>query len=722
MGKLEIIAEWDYEPAKVHRGYSGKTLYVDLGGPRFASKPVTEEMREKFVGGRGFGLKLLWDAVRDDTKWDDPENELVISGGPLCGITQYPGAGKCYVVFISPLTEQTYDSNAGGHFGPLLKFAGWDALEIQGKAEKDVILYIDGDQGKVQIFYSPFQDLYAGEVAEALHEQFATDEADKRNISVITTGLAAEHTFWGCLNVSFYDPKRRAVRLKQAGRGGGGTVFRDKKLAAIVVRKSGWGPLSNDPADPRTLAKIGAKMQREILELDDKQNRMRRVGTTYLNEIMNEFHLLPVNNYKFGQHPEADKISSQVYEKLFTQGLPDGCWHGCSLSCSHAVDGFVLRTGPFAGQRVTVDGPEYETCAALGSNLGIFDPLWTIEANFYADNYGLDTISLGTGLAFVCECYELGFLDKEKTGGLELRFGNKDELMELIHRMARGEEFARIVGQGIHRMKRIFAERYGAPRKILEAIGMEAQGLEVSEYVPKESVAQWGGYFLTLKGPQHDEAWLIFMDMVARQLPTFEDKAEALHYFPNFRLWFSLTGLCKLPWNDIEPADNREKYPPREAAKVPEHVQNYVDIFNAVTGSKITKEDLIIQSERVYNFQRVFQLRLGKGTREHHTIPLRAIGPVFPEEWEARADYYDEKLREAGVDPSGLSTEEKIKKLQEHRLSQWEKLVDAVYRRRGWNKEGIPTLATLERLGIDYPEVVAVVKRHLSRRESADKD
>ena len=136
MGKLEIIAEWDYEPAKVHRGYSGKTLYVDLGGPRFASKPVTEEMHEKFVGGRGFGLKLLWDAVRDDTKWDDPENELVISGGPLCGITQYPGAGKCYVVFISPLTEQTYDSNAGGHFGPLLKFAGWDALEIQGKAEK----------------------------------------------------------------------------------------------------------------------------------------------------------------------------------------------------------------------------------------------------------------------------------------------------------------------------------------------------------------------------------------------------------------------------------------------------------------------------------------------------------------------------------------------------------------------------------------------------------
>jgi len=384
------------------------------------------------------------------------------------------------------------------------------------------------------------------------------------------------------------------------------------------------------------------------------------------------------------------------------------------MACAKAADKFELKTGPLKGRKVTVDGPEYETCAGLGSNIGVFDPEWIIEANFYADHYGLDTISLGTGIAFVCECYELGFLNKEITNGLELKFGAKDDIMELIHRMGRGDdEFARIVGLGIHRMKKIFAEKYGAPSDVLENIGMEGQGLEVSEYVPKESVAQWGGYFLTLKGPQHDEAWLIFMDRVNKQLPTFEDKAEALHYFPNFRLWFSLVGLCKLPWNDIEPADNAIKYKGIEAAKVPEHVQNYVDLFNAVTGKKITKEELIIQSERVYNFQRVFQLRLGRGTRKDHNIPLRAIGPVFPDEWEARSDYYDNELKAAGIDPENLSTEEKIKKLQNYRLSQWEQLVDAVYRRRGWNKNGIPTIETLRRLGIDYPEVVEVVKRHL---------
>jgi len=138
-----------------------------------------------------------------------------------------------------------------------------------------------------------------------------------------------------------------------------------------------------------------------------------------------------------------------------------------------------------------------------------------------------------------------------------------------------------------------------------------------------------------------------------------------------------------------------------------------VDLFNAVTGKNITKEELIIQSEQVYNFQRVFQLRLGKGTRKDHYIPLRAIGPVFPDEWEARAEYYDNELKATGIDPEGLTTEEKIKKLQEYRLPQWEQLVDAVYKRRGWNKNGIPTIETLERLGIDYPEVVEVVKKHL---------
>jgi aldehyde:ferredoxin oxidoreductase len=197
---------------------------------------------------------------------------------------------------------------------------------------------------------------------------------------------------------------------------------------------------------------------------------------------------------------------------------------GCALACAHAVKGFELNTGPFRGQSVIVDGPEYETIAGIGSNCGIFDPDYIIEMNFYCDTYGLDTISVGTSIAFAMECYELGLIDKKATGGLDLKFGNKEAGLELVHQMVAGNGFGVVVGQGIRQMKRIFAEKYGADPRILNDIGMEAKGLEFSEYVTKESLAQQGGYGLALKGPQHDEAWLIFLDMVHKLMPTFEQR------------------------------------------------------------------------------------------------------------------------------------------------------------------------------------------------------
>lgn len=726
MKPMKLLAEWSYEPAKIHRGYSRETLYIGLGNKdgnyRFEKRPVSDDMIEKFTGGRGFGLWLLWNAVNETTKWNDPENEIVISGGPFCGITQYPGAGKCYSVFLSPATKQTYNSNAGGYFAPFLKFSGFDALELQGKADRPVVVFIDGDNYKVQIFESTLKEINSYYSSEELHEYFAKDEEDKRTISVVSTGVGAKTSYFAGMNFSFYDVHRKAVRLKQAGRGGGGAVLNDKGVVALVVKRTHFTGLENDPADITVIQKAGASLHKRIHDYDDAQCKMRTVGTAHLTEVMNDYNLLPVNNYKFGQHPDIDKINTESYTKLFTQGMADGCWYGCSLACAKAVDHFKLKTGPWKGREVIVDGPEYETAAGLGSNLGIFDPLWTIEANFYADHYGLDTISLGTGIAWVCECYELGLINKEQTHGLELTFGNKDDIMELIHRIAHGaDEFAVACGKGIEFARGYFAENYGADLKTMEKIGMVGQGLEASEYRCQESIAQWGGYFLTLKGPQHDEAWLIFMDMVNKQLPTFEDKAEALFFFPCFRLWFSLQGLCKLPWNDIEPADNSIKYKGLEAARVPEHLKNYLDIYEAITGKPLSREGMILQSEKVYNFERIFNLRMGKGTSEFHKAPDRGLGPVWEDEWNARPEYFDEKLREFGENIEGLSVNEKIDLLQKHRRGQWEQLKLAVYKRRGWNKKGIPTLETVRRLGIDYPEVVELLNRHLRPEDEFEK-
>ena len=715
---MKLLTEWAFEPAKIHRGYSKETLYVGLGNKdgnySFEKRPVSEDMIDKFTGGRGFGLRLLWNGVKETTKWDDPENEMVIAGGPFCGITQYPGTGKCYAVFLSPATKQTYNSNAGGYFAPFLKFSGFDALEIQGKADRPVVVFIDGDINKVQIFESTLEDINAYYVSEELHEYFAKDENDRNTISVVSSGIAARTSYWAGMNFSFYDVRRKAVRLKQAGRGGGGTVLYNKNIVAIVVKRTKFSGLENDPADFATIQKAGVSLHKRIHDNDDKQCKMRAVGTAHLMEVMDDYTLLPVNNYKYGRHKDIDKVSSTSYTKLFTQGMADGCWYGCSLACAKAVDHFPLQTGPWKGKEVVVDGPEYETAAGLGSNVGVFDPLWTIEANFYADHYGLDTISLGTGIAFICECYELGLISKENTKGLELNFGNKKDIMELIHRIAHGtDDFAVACGKGIAEAREYFAKNYGADMEVMKKIGMECMGLEASEYRCQESIAQWGGYFLTLKGPQHDEAWLIFMDMVNKQLPTYEDKAEALFYFPNFRLWFSLQGLCKLPWNDIEPEDNGLRHKGIEAAKIPEHLQNYLDIYTAITGKPLDREGLILQSEKVYNFERIFNLRMGKGTSEYHHAPDRGLGPVWEDEWNERPDYFDGRLKEFGVDIEGLSVKEKIALLQKYRRGQWQELKMAVYKRRGWNKNGIPTLETVKRLGLDYPDVVELLQKHL---------
>jgi aldehyde:ferredoxin oxidoreductase len=151
----KVLKEVSFTPGLPQRGYNMRTLYVNLSTLEIREKRVTEQMRDIFIGGRGFGLWYLWQAVKPTTQWDDPENEIIISPGPLAGNTQYPGSGKSLVVTLSPLTSIPIDSNVGGHFGPLMKFSGFDALEIQGKAARDVILVIDGQQGKITIEEAP---------------------------------------------------------------------------------------------------------------------------------------------------------------------------------------------------------------------------------------------------------------------------------------------------------------------------------------------------------------------------------------------------------------------------------------------------------------------------------------------------------------------------------------------------------------------------------------
>jgi aldehyde:ferredoxin oxidoreductase len=704
---LTSIKTMRYERPEIDRGYANQTLYINISDADIAIKPVSEDMKRIFVGGKGFDLWLLWHAVNAETVWTDPENTICIASGPMGGTPSYPGSGKSIVTSLSPLTGSVIDSNVGGYFGPYLKFSGFDALEIQGKTSQEIVVYIDGIDQKVTIFEADGLPEDAYETSAVLTSHFGQEKL--RGISVVSTGPGAKNTLMGCLNFTWYDPKRKRVRYKQAGRGGLGTVFANKGIKAVVARWENVGMDGNNPADKQAMKTVAKSYSKEIVQLDPKQNEMAKVGTTHLVPIMNDFDLLPTHNFKFGQHKLAGLIGKDVYKDIFDPGF-DGCWMGCTVACSHGVKDFTPLTGPYKGIQVFVDGPEYETIAGCGSNLGIFDPYTIIELNFYCDAYGLDTISVGTSIGFVMECFEMGLINASHTDGLDLYFGNRDAALELVHQMARGEGFGTVVGQGVRKMKAMFAAQHGADAQILADIGMESKGLEFSEYMTKESLAQQGGYGMALKGPQHDEAWLIFLDMVHNYMPTFEQKAEALHWFPMFRTWFGLCGLCKLPWNDIVPEDNKDT---EEPAKVMKHMLWYAEYFSAVTGRQAEPDDLIAMSEGVYNFQRIFNLKMGFGKREQDSLPYRAVGPVTEEEYESRLERYDGQLTEKhGVDIAGMSIAEKVAELRRLREDQYETLKDAVYERRGWTPKGIPTLETVKRLGIDFPDVVKLLEKN----------
>ncbi len=238
----KVLEEVPFEIVPLNRGYADRTLRIDLDKNEISTGVVTQQMKELWTGGKGFDLWLMLQEINKDTKWDSSNNPICFSSGPLGGTTSFPGSGKTLVTTLSPLTNLVIDSNVGGYFGPFLKFAGFDALTIVGKAKEDVIILIDAEKGSISIETAPEENVDSHLVAEELTEAYANSDLDKKNIAVVSAGKGAEHSRMGILNFSFWDWRRSAARLKQAGRGGVGTVFRDKKIKAIVIKNKHFTP------------------------------------------------------------------------------------------------------------------------------------------------------------------------------------------------------------------------------------------------------------------------------------------------------------------------------------------------------------------------------------------------------------------------------------------------------------------------------------------------
>lgn len=308
----KTLQEFSFKPVPLKQGYANRVLRIDLDRNEITTDSVTRQMKELWIGGKGFDLWLTLQEINSNTKWDSNNNPLCFSSGPLGGTTSFPGSGKTIVTTISPLTNLIIDSNVGGYFGPYLKFAGFDALTITGKAEENIIILIDAKAGKISIETAPLESVDSHIVAEELTEMYADNDIDKKNIAVVSSGQAAEHSRMGILNFSFWDWRRGSTRLKQAGRGGVGTVFRNKNLKALVIKNRDFSPSwrveENKVASLVTPSKI--YIQDDVDELSELKSIIENWGSDpdYVIEMMQDIQ----DRFKYISKTAIDLLCSHT--------------------------------------------------------------------------------------------------------------------------------------------------------------------------------------------------------------------------------------------------------------------------------------------------------------------------------------------------------------------------------------------------------------------------
>ena len=710
----------NYTSKPLAHGYANQTIAIDLTSRAIATPALPPAIRSFFLGGRALGLYLLHQRLTAQTAPGDPGNPLIFSPGPLAGIPQFPGTSKCMAVSLSPLTGIPGVSNFGGHFGAYLKYAGFDALEITGKSATDVMLVIDGFKKEITLVDTPAVD-EVFDLEKAIVERFTKTGRDRKEIVFLTTGVGAAHTAYGCINSHYFDPTKHLAaegkglfRTKQAGRTGLGSVMIAKRLRAVVVLAE--FPHGENPygaADWEKAKQAGVKLGKVVRDVDPQSLKMYRKGSAGLIPFMNkpEFNSLPVKNYQFGSDPRADQIGGTHFaDHLFDHRGMDGCFPGCNLRCTKG--GWVtLKFGEHKGKKVWVDGPEYETDAGFGSNLGIWNPEFIMEANWHCDNYGIDTITTAVIIAFLMECVQRGYLTQEEADGLDLTWGNEEAVFGFIHGVALGEtEFSRVAGRGMLPLVDWIAARYTArtgeadPTPALQVFAMQTKGLPFSLYRTHRSLSMQGSYAAASDiGAHHAAAWLIKVDLLGA-FPTFEDKARALITYPRARLGNDNLGLCKLPWVDVF---NPESEHTTSGDKFinPASQEIYADFYNGMMGTDLTWEQIFAQTDRDINLQRVMNVLVyGEKTGQMDWIPERAIGPTDDALYESEQDYHDKELstllgKSVAGDPA-FPTVRKRELLMNHRREQLRELIQTYYRERGWTPSGIPCAATLKDIGL----------------------
>jgi len=621
-------------------GYAGKVLRIDLNTDEIIKAPLSKTMCDEFIGGRGFVAKTLYEELLPDTNPLGKNNLFIIATGPLSGHF-LPASGKTHFGSKSPATGGYADSNMGGHFGPALKYAGFDMAIITGKAKIPSYLYIKNDIIEIRD-----ASTYWGKGSLTCEEMMKKDLGE--DFQILTIGPAGENLVkFACISHDFG---------RQAGRTGIGAVLGSKNIKAIAVKGTGSIPVFD-------LKKAYAKGKQAFKKVAEKPGfkGWTPEGTAGITDWVNEVGSFPAKNFQTSHIDHSHMINGKkVLERL--KITDKGCYC-CPTPC-----GKYGKTKTALGTAY-MEGPEFETISLFGGSCMLESIEEVAWANYLCDELGIDTISGASVAAFAIECFEKGLISKKEIGK-EIKFGDFDSIVYLLELMSmRKNDLGNLLSQGV----KIGSEKI---RQGSEKFAIHVKGLEWTGYECRNAPSMMLAYMTADVGAHHNRAWVLGHDVVGagtnvhdlitagadsdtrpKAVINYDDSAGYVIESQHLRPAFDLLGCCRLQMMELG-----------------FEVEHYAELFGIITGRNISWDDIIKTSEKVWNL-------------------TRAIWAREIEDFGRKFDYPPPRFYEEPT-PSGPNKGYYIQK------EEIDKLLDAYYAQRGWDKNGIPTQETLDAIGL----------------------
>ena len=597
---------------KVKGGYFKKLLFVDLDNNDIRVVPLSDDFCLKYIGGRGIGIKLIWDNQKNYRSPLDPQNLVVVAPGPLTGL-YLPSSSKTSFISISPATGIYGDSSIGGSFGVELRQAGYDALAIKGRAENLSYLWID--DGEVKVVAN--ERLKGKGSLET--EGIIKNELKDDHVSIASIGVAGENLVrFACITADWG---------RNAGRTGIGAVLGSKNIKAIVVRGSQDLPVYDLPRLKELSDAAYAHLRgHKYFSFWQEQGLMSVI------DYANEAGVMPTHNFKDGRFDRAEKING--YEMQAKYKIGDTACFACPMACGNIC---LVKEGKYSG--AVVEGPEYETACMFGPNLGVDNFACIVKANALCDDLGIDTISTGNLIGVLIEAQETGLISEEDVGGVRLKWGNEEGIIQLVHDIAHREGIGAVLADGSLELVKKMPQ--------IAPIISQVKGLEQSAYDARAAVTMALGFATSDIGAHHARAWPLAKELEMGKDWGLDEKAKLVIYHQTVRPLFDMLGVCRLPWIELGFDEN-----------------TYAQFYSAVTGITFNLDELLEKSNELYNLTRAINIKLGVNKKE---------------------DYPPERCFSTPI-TSGPQAGKVLDR------EDYENLLDIYYQQRGWDENGQPDL------------------------------